>query len=318
MVTRILTLTFLLALFCLPAAAQDKSVISGDEDTIMADEGNAAAAGNDTQAAPADEPAGESGAPSQEPGVWFVLDAGGDAQYAVLGGDGGSLLPGMSLKADGTQLATEDGYARLYNEQIGALYVEADSRVELGPKVIVYRGVAHMNSATGRRFPFGIPRVAPMSDMRGGAAVIERDVSMFCLHPASNANTLSEESAAMFESVDDYSCWQMKDGLWEPVTPPEAVRDSQRRFNAQALDSIAVNFERLPEMKDEGGYEEKRGGAEQIGGGASSGETTGGGGQSMCLDSNSGGSAGDINNGGSDVSIERGKTRVNVKVKLEE
>jgi|GEM_PF-7098810 len=262
----------------------------------------------------------DSAAPQQAAGVWYVLDAGGDVQYAVLGGESGGIKAGMSFRTDGTQIAVEDGYVRLFNEMMGSLYIEADSRVELGEKVIVYSGVAYMNSATGRSFQFGIPTVAPMSDMRGGAAVIERDISMFCLHPASSANTLSEESAAMFEAIDDYACWQMKDGLWEPATPPEAVRNSQRRFSTQALDSIKINFERLPSMQDTGGEEENSGGAVHLGTGASSGgEASSGGGQSMCLDSGSNsGASGDINNGGNDVSIERGKTRVNVKVKLEE
>ncbi len=262
--------------------------------------------------------AAEDGAP-EKAGPWFVLDVGGSAQFALAGGAGGTIEAGMSLEPDGAQIATEDGYVRLFNDQMGYLYIESDSRVELSGKVIVYSGVAHMSSATGRRFQFGIPDVAPISDMRGGAAVIERDVSMFCLHPASNANTLSEESAAMFESVDDYSCWQMKDGLWEPVTPPEAVRNSQFLFSVQALEKIRVDFERLPPLKDEGVGETPDGAAHLGAGGAAGSEAASGGGQSMCLDSSSGsGASGDINNGGNDVSIEHGKTRVNIKVKLEE
>ncbi len=253
----------------------------------------------------------------ENPG-WGVLNIEGNVKYTSPDGKSGPLMKGQVLPSDGTQIVVEEGHVRLYNAIGGAIFIQSDSRVELGEKVIVYSGVAHIYSARGRSFNFGIPILAPISDMQGGGVIINRQAAMFCLHPHSFANTLAETQAAMFEAMDEYACWHMVDGLWEPVTPPEAVKSGGSHFFSEALSRVAIDFEKLPGQAEAAENSDEEESDKKLKSGSDSQESAAGGGQSMCLEGGGGGgTAGGIGGDSGGVSIERGKTRVKLEVKWE-
>jgi|GEM_PF-6918157 len=143
--------------------------------------------------------------------------------------------------------------------------------------------------------------------------------SIVVSNPDSTAICLTENSSfesgrlKLIGSADSFDCFAMTEDGWHSV---QILKDTQKHY-LQLADNKVVDIDvdifpsKLPELKAK--LKRKSGGPQKVDDDQAESSS---GSSSVCLDSDGGTGAGDIDGGGTDIEVNTGKSKVTVKIEI--